>query len=229
MKSRHVPAVVLIAVAALLVSGAGAGAETVAVQKVEAGPNTRPVKVDPLLLQQLAKSKTGSAPAVITTWNRQQLRAIKRLGITGASLRALPMILTKNLTRAQLAKLRRSPYVRSVWANTKYRVAMEDSTWITRARYAWEKANSNNGLPGLDTTGKGIHIAVIDTGVDAAHEDLENVVEYCDATPITAANPTRTGIHCTPWIAATGNQTYLSGTNPQVDCQAPPLPTCDDN
>ena len=225
MKPRYASAVALMAMAALLVSGAGAGAGTTAADKVAAGSAARAVKVDPLLLQQLAKSKSGRVAAVITVRHRQHLRAVKRLGIRGASLRALPMLLTQNLTGAQLAKLRRSPHVRSVWANTQYRIQMEDSTWITRARYAWEKANSNNGLPGLDTTGKGIHIAVIDTGVDAAHDDLENVVEYCDATLITAGNPTRTGIHCTPWIAATGNQPYLSGTNPQVDCA---VITCDD-
>ena len=171
MKPRHIPAVALMAVAALLVAGSGAGARAIAPPQVGAGSAAR-VEVDPLLLQQLAKSKTGSVAAVITARNRKHIRVIKRLGIKGASLRVLPMILTKNLTQAQLAKLRSSPYVRSVWANTRYRLAMEDSTWITRARYAWEKNNSNNGLPGLDTTGKGIHIAVIDTGADAAHEVL---------------------------------------------------------
>jgi subtilisin family serine protease len=207
----------------LLVLSAGAGAKSAAGAKATADSWATAVTVDPLLVKQLERN--GRAAAVVTVRHRQALRAVNRLGIRGTSLRTLPMILTKALTRAQLAKLRRSPFVRSVWANTEYRLAMEDSTWITRARYAWEKSNSNNGLPGLDTTGKGIHIAVIDTGADAAHDDLENVVEYCDATPITAVNPTRTGIHCTPWIPATGNQPYLSGTNPHVDCA---VVTCDD-
>lgn len=204
-----------------LAAGAGGAATTVDRPAIPAT-----AVVDPELVRQLERSPSGRVEAVVTARSRADLPKLRRLGVTGVVLRSLPMILTAELTRARLAELRRSPYVLSVWANSRYRVTMEDSTWITRARYAWEKSNSNNGLPGLDTTGKGIHIAVIDTGVDAAHDDMENVVEYCDATPITAVNPTRTGIHCTPWIAATGNQPYLSGTSPQVDCAAV---TCDDN
>lgn len=205
------------------VSGApgAAGAETALDRSARPAP-----VVDPALVRQFEQSRTGRVPAVVTVRQRGDLAKLRRLGISGVTLRALPMLLTRELTAAQLAELRRAPYVRSVWANSRHRVTMEDSTWITRARYAWEKSNSSGGLPGLDTTGKGIHIAVIDTGVDAAHDDMENVVEYCDATPVTAVDPTRTGIHCTPWLPATGNQPYLSGTSPRVDCA---VVTCDDN
>ena len=211
-----------IAVAVSMSLAAGAGGAATTVDRAAVAPTA---VVDAELVRQLERSPSGRVAAVVTARSRADLPKLRRLGVTGVALRTLPMILTTELTRARLAELRRSPYVLSVWANSRHRVTMEDSTWITRARYAWEKDNANNGLPGLDTTGKGIHIAVIDTGVDAAHEDLENVVEYCDATPVTAVNPTRTGIHCTPWLAATGNQPYLSGTSPQVDCA---VVTCDD-
>ena len=212
---------VAVAVSVSLALGAG-GAATA----VERGAEASAAAVDPQLVRELGRAPAGRVPAVVTVRHRADLQKLRQLGVRGVTLRALPMILTQSLTARQLAALKRAPFVVSVWANSKHRLTMEDSTWITRARYAWEKNNSNGGLPGLDTTGRGIHIAVIDTGVDAAHDDMENVVEYCDATPVTAVDPTRTGIHCTPWIAATGNQPYLSGTSPRVDCAAV---TCDDN
>jgi subtilisin family serine protease len=181
------------------------------------------VSVDPLLRRQLARSASGRVAAVVTTWNRAGLRAAKRLGIRGTMLRQLPMILTGSLTARQLRLLEQSNVVRSVWANRRYPILMEDTTWLTRARYTWEKANKDGGLPGLDVTGKDIHIAVIDTGVDVMHEDLfEQVVEFCDTTLAVDAN--RTSVPCTPKVAP-WNPPYLSGTSPQVDCAAV---TCDD-
>ena len=43
------------------------------------------------------------------------------------------MLLTRTLTSGQLRMLERSPDVRSVYANHRYRTFMEDTTWITKA------------------------------------------------------------------------------------------------
>ena len=103
--------------AALATSGIGGAA-------VQGTPTT--VTVDSVLRFQLERS--DRADAVVTTWHRSGLAAVERLGVRGAKLRTMPMVLVRGLTRDQLALLTASPAVRSVWANAKYRVAMEDTT-----------------------------------------------------------------------------------------------------
>ena len=71
------------------------------------------VTVDPLVERQLARSGTGKVAATITAWSQADLDEIQRIA-GGTRLRALPMVLTERLTRAQLEKLRRSAHVRGV-------------------------------------------------------------------------------------------------------------------
>jgi serine protease AprX len=209
------PAVVLAGV--LLVLGP-AGAAT------SGSPSPRSVAVDPALETQVDANPTGGVDAVVTAWNPAGLDAIERLGVTGTRLRTLPMILTTGLTADRLQALRASPHVRSIWANTRHTILMEDSTWITRARYVWATSNGSGGLPGYGVTGRGVEIAEIDTGVDAGHEDADNVVEFCEAAA--AATGSRMQVACTPHRAGTGNLPYATGTNPRVDCALPG--TCDE-
>ena len=165
--------------------------------------------IDPLLVRQLAEQ--GSAEAVVTTWTRTGLAAVDRLGIRGARLQLLPMVLVKRLTPAQLEQLRSSPAVRSVYANRRYRLHMEDTTWITRARYVWATDSSGGGLPGLGVTGKGVAVAVIDTGLDGGHQDAGNVVEFCETTQ--AVTGDHTSVTCSPFDPASGNAGPAGPTN----------------
>ena len=59
---------------------------------------------------------------------------------------------------------------------------MEDSTWITKARYVWSPSTPSGGPRGYGVTGAGIELAMIDTGFDGLHEDGDNLIEYCDTT-----------------------------------------------
>jgi hypothetical protein len=54
--------------------------------------------ISPQLRTALAGSETGRVRAVITAWRRSDLPAIKALGIEGATLRHLPMILARGIT-----------------------------------------------------------------------------------------------------------------------------------
>ncbi|MDP8910608.1 MAG: S8 family serine peptidase, partial [Actinomycetota bacterium] len=180
---------------------------TVSSAAVSRGP-ARPavdVAVDGKLVQQLRASESGRVAAVVTAWNRRDLKKIQALGVRGVRLRVLPMILTRSLTSSQLEALERAPFVRSVWANRKYAVQMQDSTWLTRARYAWEGRDVAQstfvGFPGA--TGKGVEIAVIDTGIDGQHEDADNLIEFCET--IHALSSTRSTVNCSPYRPATGN------------------------
>jgi serine protease AprX len=219
MKARVLRRAALAAALLVTLGALGGGG---AAQATGGGP-VRAVQIDPSLHEQLRGNPSG-VDAVVTTWNRTGLDAVASLGVTGTRLRTLPMLLTTSLTAAQLDALTASPAVQSVWANTRHRVLMEDSTWITRARYAWAESNGSGGLPGQGITGKGVEIAEIDTGVDAGHEDADNVIEFCESAG--AGTGSRNLVACTPFRPAAGNLPYASGTNPRVDCAAPG--TCDE-
>jgi serine protease AprX len=168
----------------------------------EEGGSLRTVTVHPKLLAQLEENPTGGVTAIVTTWDRGGLDDVERLGLTGTKLRVLPMIITGALTQAQLDELRRSPAVRSVWPEEKYQTFMEDSTWITKARYVWATSPSSGPLKGFGVTGAGIELAMIDTGFDGLHEDGDNLIEYCDTTNVAAGTADRMDVSCTPWVSS---------------------------
>jgi serine protease AprX len=193
------PAALVLSAFGLLGPGAGSAERPQTTSSVKRAH----VAVDPLLVRQLATNSTGKVEAVITAWNRRGLDAIARLGVRGARLQVLPMLLTDSLTRAQVARLRRSPHVRSVWANRKHRLLMEDTTWIVRARYTWSRSSQPGGLAGLGLTGRNVHVAVIDTGADGGHEDMDNLVEFCESQQ--AVSSDHTTVQCAPFNPASGN------------------------
>jgi serine protease AprX len=201
------PALVLTAtVLALGSSGAAASG---------AGP-LRPAKVDSVLANQLATNPTGGVTAVVTTWNREGLDEVSSLGVSGTKLRALPMLITTRLTQAQLDALRDSAAVRSVWGERRYRAYMEDTTWITKARYVWATGNGSGGLPGFGVTGRNVELAVIDTGIDGLHEDSDNLIEYCDSNAGNVpADPAL--VQCSPWPNGFNLAPAGTGTNPRAD------------
>ena len=211
---RRIALPVLGAVVLIAAAMAGSGSSATLSGPFAIGPR---VEVEAALVKQLAASKTGKVDAVITAHSEADIAAIRRLGVKGAALRTVPILLTESLTRTQLAKLRRSPHVRGVWANGRNKPLMEDTTWITRARYAWEPNNRDNGLPPLGDhgfTGRGIHLAVIDTGVDGAHEDMENLVEFCETH--LALTGEHSSVRCSPPAPGNAGPPLESGpcTNP---------------
>ena len=189
-------AVVGIALVALV--GGGSASAVADVQS----PSLRAVTIDPQLTKQLAANPTGGLTAIVTTWGRDGLDDVLALGVTGTKLRVLPMIITTSLTQSTLDILRNSPAVRSVYAERKYDLYMEDSTWITKARYVWSAAGGPATQQGFGVTGKGVELAMIDTGFDGLHEDGDNLIEFCDTTNAGAATGQRFFVQCTPWVAS---------------------------
>jgi uncharacterized repeat protein (TIGR01451 family) len=183
---RLLSALVLPVLAASLLLGAG----PLASQSVQAAGPSRPTVVSDELRAALAKR--ANVAAVVTVHRREDLAAIRRLGIRGGTLRVLPMMLVPSLNAGQLRALEASGLVRSVFPKRSYPVRMEDSSWIVGARYVWGPSRPTRF--GAGYTGKGVDIAVIDTGIDGKHEDTDNLVEFCDTTA--AATGERTEVVC---------------------------------
>jgi len=147
--------------------------------------------IDDALVAQLASA--SAADAVITTWSRAELGIVDSLGIAATKLRYLPMAFA-TITSAQLDALRAAPEVRSVWSNEAMSIQMAESTWITKARETWST---------MGVTGKGIELAVIDTGIDGLHADSDNLVEFCESQ--NSATSTSATVFCSPFNVASGN------------------------
>jgi serine protease AprX len=157
----------------------------------------------------------GAAGAVVSTWDRDGLTALRDLGITGAFLRHLPMVMIPALTADQLSALRDRPEVRSIWPNEQFELLMEDTTWIVRARDAWGEYDEN-GLHQTGFTGAGVEVAVIDTGADGRHADFGNLVEFCETRQ--ALTSDRAGVLCSPFDPAAGNLGPAGATgDPRLD------------
>jgi subtilisin family serine protease len=187
----------LLSVATVLSLTSGAAVSSASGE--EAGGSPRTVTIDAKLTEQLAANPTGGVTAIVTAWGRDGLRDVEALGVTGTKLRVLPMIITTTLTKAQLDQLATSPAVRSVWAEHEWQIYMEDTTWITKARYVWGTQGGPDTQRGFGVTGRGVELAMIDTGFDGGHEDGDNLIEFCDTTNASAATGERFFVHCTPW------------------------------
>jgi serine protease AprX len=174
----------------------------------ETASSHRAVTVAPSLLERVTANPTEGVEAVITTWRREGLDDVASI-VQGAKLRTLPMVLTKSLTLAQLEQLKASGVVRSVYPNTKYEIQMEDTTWITKARYVWSSSNPG-GPQGFGVRGNNVELAVIDTGIDGQHEDADNLVEFCETEG--AVTGSRMEVMCSPYDPATGNVAPAPGT-----------------
>jgi subtilisin family serine protease len=165
----------------------------------EGNTNLRAAEVHSKLLDQLQANPTGGVTAIVTAWGRGGLEEIKQAGVDGLTLKTLPMVITASLTSAQLEKLTASDAVRSVWPEEKFQTHMEDTTWITKARYVWAASPSSGPLKGYGVTGRGIELAMIDTGFDGLHEDGDNLIEFCDTTGLAMGTSTGRHVRCTPW------------------------------
>jgi serine protease AprX len=89
-------------------------------------------------------------------------RRLARLGTWSWAFRHLPAAAVR-LPAGRLDALRRLDGVRGVFAQRRLRYALEDSARLLDAARAWND---------LKVTGKGVTVAVLDTGVDFTHPDL---------------------------------------------------------
>ncbi|HEX8637223.1 MAG TPA: S8 family serine peptidase, partial [Pyrinomonadaceae bacterium] len=121
---------------------------------------------------------------------------LRQIGILGGTLyRVLPMIAV-SATRAQIAAASRLPQVRSIYGNRTLDLDADsylNATQTGRVQADRDLQIKNNGLP---VSGRGVTVAVLDTGVNATHNDLagkvvQNVrLSDTQSAPIGFVNPT---------------------------------------
>ncbi len=105
--------------------------------------------------------------------NDSDIADLQRLGVLGGTrYRALPMIAV-SATKAQIAAISHLSSVRSIYGNRTFQWNLEPAarnlTGIERVRRNADLTRSNRGLP---VSGRGVTVAVLDTGVDGTHGDL---------------------------------------------------------
>src|SRR5438132_1250597 len=102
---------------------------------------------------------------------------LQRLGVLGGTrYRALPMIAITT-TKVKLEAISRLASVRSIYGNRTFQWNLEPAarnlTGVERARRNNDLVKANRGLP---ESGRGVTVAVLDTGVDGTHADLSGRV-----------------------------------------------------
>jgi len=133
-------------------------------------------KIDPALSKQIAQARPTDQLQVIVTYFKMPTTAdvavLTRLGITtGIRYRMLPMVAVL-ATPAQARSIANLSNVRSVWANTQYHYYTNQSRPLIGLQRLQTNATLTRRNGGIPYSGKGIGVAVVDSGVDGTHPDV---------------------------------------------------------
>jgi serine protease AprX len=135
-------------------------------------------KVDPELTARLRTVEQNSQLGVILTFQgtritNAQVAAVQALGITaGVRMTNFP-IMAVNATPAQIQRLMNLSGLRSIYLNAPLELYLHQSKpliGVDRLRKDADITRRNGGVP---VSGKGVTIAINDTGVDGTHQDLK--------------------------------------------------------
>ncbi|MBZ5608754.1 MAG: S8 family serine peptidase [Acidobacteriia bacterium] len=130
---------------------------------------------DPPVAERFAS--TGRAPSLDARSYRQQIEArqqslkdtlaTRRIQITGSASALLNAIFV-TAPKDRLDELKNLPGVKGVIAGRRYHLNLNRATTLIDAPAAW------NALGGLQNTGTGIKIAMLDTGIDQTHPAFQD-------------------------------------------------------
>lgn len=131
--------------------------------------------LDPQLSNLLQQTSADTLHQVIITFDQQgaptssQLEMLNNLGVSGVSLRNLPIV-GALATADQIQQIYARSDVLSVWHNAPLTLENNASTAITGVQQL--RADQSLRSSGVPFSGRGIGVVVNDSGVDGSHADI---------------------------------------------------------
>ena len=146
-----------------------------------AGVSTGIASVDPELAVILNNATDDSSVDAVITYRTMpsdgDFADLQQIGVLGGTrYHSLPMV-SVTTTKTQLIAISHLPRVRSIYGNRTLQwnleVANRNTIGSDRVRRSGELTSANHGTP---VTGRGVTVAVLDTGVDGTHGDISGRV-----------------------------------------------------
>ena len=172
----------------------GAQAPVAIANLVPALPGTstvvaNPAKIDSLFAQEMAALPAGRYFDVIVVFNNKE--SAQKLSIFGRKVKTYK---TLPMARVLLSKTEIDQV--SSWSETRFVEPSRSQRLFNAEGRAMTGADEVQRVLGLD--GSGVTVAIIDTGADALHTDLGNVVKNYEVAGALGTDPTQVYVSLTP-------------------------------